>query len=1046
MKTSDFMNSNNISRNRRSARNIAAFLLAAALPLGALAETVDGVVIDQYGNPVPGASLQVSGTDISAQTDLSGRFTLDLNADKKLQVSCLGYLTQDFNVGSLRREKDLDPVKIILTEQNVPIERTIPTAYGETSEYDYLGSASTIYNAEINKTMGATVIPSMIGRMAGLNILQYRGWHLTNTTASFHGDIIGNIADNMGAGIVSDNTEFTMSSRGMAPLIYVDGIQRDFLALDEESIESISIQKDALSTMFSGMQSSRPVLLITTKNPKSRGFQVSFTARWGWSKNVNTPKPLNTADYAYLLNEALMNDGREPLYSREDYLHFLNGTGGVGYNNVDWYNTVLRDHSNEQSYNINVSGGNDFVQYFVNAGYYYDKGMFLDANDDYDTSLKSKRYIVNSKVNINVTRDFSATFSLIGRLQEGSQPGGTGSGYSDMLLNVYRTPNNAYPIFNENGSYGGNISWNNNLYAQATNSGYITDNTRDLLAMANLKYNFDRNVKGLSVYLMGSVDVQGRSATFRTMQNPVFEYRQNENGDYVYYRYGNTSTMSNSYRSVSNYQAYWGKIGADYERQWGQHHFKASLSGETRHVLINYDLPMIPSSVFEGFKYDYGKKYFAQLSMSESYYNRYASNKRWGFFWAGGLGWDLAQEAFMSGTRSWLDQFKLRYVHGETGNGISNTGYYNYYQSFNDDGTGFYPQGTAFGSNYRYTKESAMANAYLTWEKAHKNDFGIDAAFFNERLRLSADYYRDSYYDILQTRGKSIEIIGQDWPTENIGKQLREGGEITLSWQDNIGDFNYFLSGNWNIESSKIKFMDEQNQPYDYMVQTGHQTTAIMGLVADGFFTSQEEIDRAPKMTGYNDQIKPGDIRYKDLNDDGVIDNFDRTVIGGDKPIKYYGFSYGANYKGFEFSMDWQGVYDRDIYVNDWNLLQGFMTQGQSYTQGYEILKGRWTPENAANAILPRLSAGGNVYNQGGMYNSSFWVKNGNFLRLRNLYVAYTLPQTFCRNFLGGLRPKIFVNAQNLATIKGCDWNDPEVSFTSYPLQRTWTVGVNLKF
>lgn len=289
-------------------------------------------------------------------------------------------------------------------------------------------------------------------------------------------------------------------------------------------------------------------------------------------------------------------------------------------------------------------------------------------------------------------------------------------------------------------------------------------------------------------------------------------------------------------------------------------------------------------------------------------------------------------------------------------------------------------------------------------------------------------------------------MLGTEYPLENIGKTRISGGEISLTWQDNIRDFNYFITANWNIEKSKILFMDEQNQPYDYLRHTGNSANAIYGLIAEGFFNSMDEIKNSAIITGYEDDIKPGDIKYRDLNNDGIIDEFDVTLIGGNKPMQYFGLDLGFSWKGFEVSTSWQGVYNREIYVNDDYLTQGFLSYGTSYTQGYELIMGRWTPETSSTAILPRLSTGGNPYNKGGGYNSSFWVKNGNFIRCRNLYLAYTLPQTFCRNYLGGIRPKLFVNVQNLCTIKAYSWDDPEVSFTSYPLQRTWSFGVNIQF
>ena len=1035
------MNINNYIRNHSGRRTL---VMATAALLALSAGAVSGVIVDEYGQPVPSAQVQVKGTDTRVLTDADGKFDVDVTDKTTLLVVAPGYMATEFNVDGLRRQKDKDNVRIVLNEQYVQTLSTVPGVYGPVNGNSYIGSASTVTTDEINRTIGSTIIPGLVGKMAGLNITQYRGARLRQTASNTNSELIGSVPI-MGNGIFSDNSEYNISSRGMAPIVYVDGIERDYYSIDPDAIETVSLQKDALSTMFNGMRSSRPVLLITTKNPKSQGTRVSFTGRFGYAKPISKPKALSTGDYAYLLNEALQNDGRSPRYDKDDYYAILNGSNGFLYPNVDWFDTAMRDHSTSQYYNVNVSGGNSFVQYFVSAGYYYENGLFADNNEGYSTQLTAKRYSIDSKVDLQVTRDFSASISLLARLEEGNQPGGSGSGYSDLLLDIYRTPSNAYPIKNPNGTWGGDASFTNNLYAQASESGYISDATRDLLGMLKLKYDFDRYVKGLSAYAMGSITVQSRSATFRTMRQPVYEYAISVEGDEVYRRYGDISTQSNSYRAVGNFQQLWGKIGVDYERQWGLHHFKASLSGDTRQNINNYDLPSLPSNIMEAVQYDYDNKYFAQASIAESYYNRYAPGRRWGTFYAAGLGWDLAREDFMDFSDSWLDQFKLRVVYGRTGNGVNNSGYYAYYPTYSESGANGYLWGNQ-SSQIGFTKPNTpLANPYISWEKADKWDIGVDASFFKNRLKLQADYYNDKYFDLLQQRGKSIGLIGITYPNENIGKQRRSGVELSLTWQDNIGAFNYFITGNWNLEKSKVLFMDEQNQPYDYLWHTGNAPGAFYGLVADGFFSSMEEIENSAVIAGYED-IQPGDIKYRDLNGDKVIDEFDVTVIGNNKPMQYFGLDLGFEYKGFEFSTNWQGVYNRDIYVSDDNLRQGFQTYGQTYGQGYQLLLGRWTPETADTAILPRLSAGGNKYNMGGDYNSSFWVKNGNFIRCRNLYLGYSLPQTFCRNYLGGVRPKIFVNVQNLCTISGYSWDDPEISFTSYPLQRTWSVGVNIKF
>lgn len=1004
-----------------------------------------GVVVDVTGQPISSAQVAVVGSDIKAFTDAEGKFELDATTDCKLFVTASGYGAIQYGVNHLRREKDKENVVIVLKEDYIPLESTVPGLFAPVPAESYLGSASTVYTDEINRTMGATIIPALVGKMAGLNITQYRGARLRQTSANTTFDLIGSIPI-LGAGMYSDNSEYNITSRGLAPIVYVDGIEREFYSIDPDAVESVSLQKDALSTMFNGMRSSRPVLYITTKNPGKHRAHVSFTARFGFSNPVTKPKPLSTANYVYLLNEALQNDGRNPLYDRDDYYHFLNGGNSALYPNVDWFNTALRDNSFSQYYNVNVSGGTNFAQYFVSAGFFYENGMFKDLNDGYSTKLTAKRYSIDSKVNLNITRDFKASISLLARLEDGNQPGGNGNGYSDILLDIYRTPFNAYPIHNPNGTWGGNVSFNNNLYAQVSESGYIKDASRSLLALLNLNYDLGSYVKGLSVYLMGSVAVQSFSATFRTMRQPVYEYGVSLEGDDVYRRYGEILTQSNSYRSVASYQQLWGKFGVDYERQWGLHHFKASVSADTRQNINNYDLPSLPSNILQTVSYDYDSRYFVQAAVTESYYNRYAPGHRWGAFYAFGLGWDLANEKFMESSRGWLDQLKPRVVYGHTGNGVDNSGYYTYFPAYTESGFGGYQWGSN-NINIGYTRPvTPLANPEATWEKADKWDVGLDASFFNRRLLLQGDYYNDKYSDLFMMRGKSIGMLGTEYPLENIGKTRISGGEITLTWQDNVRDFNYFITANWNIEKSKILFMDEQNQPYDYLRHTGNSANAMYGLIADGFFKSMDEIKNSAVITGYEDDIKPGDIKYRDLNNDGIIDEYDVTMIGGNKPMQYFGLDLGFSWKGFEVSTSWQGVYNREIYVSDDYLTQGFLSYGTSYTQAYEPILGRWTPETADTAILPRLSTGGNVYNKGGGYNSSFWVKNGNFIRCRNLYVAYTLPQTFCRNYLGGIRPKLFVNVQNLCTIKAYSWDDPEVSFTSYPLQRTWSFGVNIQF
>lgn len=929
---------------------------------------------------------------------------------------------------------------VALKAQDAPIDSVDHT------KSNTLGASSTVYTNDLIKYQSATILTGLQGRLKGLNVSPFRGMQLLRTDANTKSDIVGAIP-NVGGGIYGDNSEFLISARGQSPVAIVDGVERDLYSIDPEAIESVTIQKDALSNMFLGMRSSRGALIITTKNPDAKGgFHLSLTGKFGISNALKSgPNPLSAYQYAYLLNEALLNDGKSPLYTYDDFEAYRNGTSPYLHPDVNWKDAIMNNSTTSQAYNLNVTGGGRVAQYFVSLGYYSENGLFKtsDANS-YNTNFKYNRYLITSKVNINVTDEFKVSMSLMGRIEEGNQPGGiSGTGYSDLLSNVWQTPNNAYPVLNPNGTYGGNASYTQNLYAQTTGSGYISSNTRDVVGTINLKYDFDKLVRGLSVGATGNISSQVRNAIVRTKQAQVFQYSITQQGNEAYDKYGDVSSQTNSYRSVSTYQYMYGKMYVDWERQFGMHGVKASLWGDTRTILNNYDLPMIPSNIGQKVEYNYDNKYFAQAAVTESYYNRYDNGRRWGTFWAVGLGWDISKEKFMEASK--IDQLKLRATYGHTGNGIDNAGYFSYLKRYNEDGGFWYSNGTSMSNGGSVSEISPLANTLLTWEKGRKVNVGLDLTLLKNRLTLSADYYNDYYYDILQSRGKSIELLGIAYPAENIGKTRYYGLETQLSWQDHIGKVNYYVSANWSMEQNKRLFMDEQYVPYDYLKMTGQPTGTIYGLVATGFLTAKDIADGYPVMNGFNN-IQAGDVKYKDMNGDGEINEFDRTVIGGDKPTCYFGIDLGFEWKGLEVTALIQGAYNRDLYNSDRTLLEGFQVIGQSYGQAYTNLLNRWTPETAETATYPRLTAGGNMYNYGNNWNSSLFVQNGNYIRLKNATVSYKLPENFCRNYLGGLRVKIFVQGQNLLTWSRTRLQDPEVTFTSYPLQRTITTGINLNF
>lgn len=1024
------------------------WLLSGIRPVNTMAQTVEPEakmihqVLDTYGSPVNGVKITIKGSGHITTTGIDGQFELPFTVGDVLTYTHPKFTYHEARVSKLDIDKG---VRVHLQEELVTIPDYIPGPYGDDiASSSYLGSASTAYTSQLVKSMGSSILPAITGRITGLNISQYRGARVSQTAENSDQAIMARVPL-FGRRDDSDNSQFFISSRGQTPVVIVDGIQREFYSIDPDAIESISLQKDALSSMFLGMQSSRGALIITTKLPTESALHVSFTSRVGVNSPVKMPKPLDAHKYAWLLNEALSNDGKQPFYSYDDFSNFRDNSSPYLHPNVNWYNELLDDSYISQYYNLNVSGGNRVAQYHVSLGYTGEGGLFKTSPENsYNTNLDYQRYLITSKINVNVTDNFKAAISLIGRIGEGNQPGGNGNGYTGLLGTTFTTPNSAYPVKNPNGSWGGNVSFNNNLMSQTLNSGYIKDNTRDILGTMNLHYDFSKLVSGLSANVLGSITTQSRSAIFRTKRDAVYAYTINEVGNPVYAMYSTPSSQINSFRTTGNFQNLYGQLSVNYDRQFSVHGISGSLKGDTRTLLNNYDLPEIPSNIIANAAYNYDKKYFAQVALAESFYNRYAPGKRWGTFYSLGLGWDISKESFME-SADWINQLKIRGVHGLTGNGITNSSYYTWRQTYSHHGAAWYPQGTSQSSGNFTTENHPLANTNISWEKARKTNLGVDISLLNDKIQFTSDFYLDRYFDLLQVRGKNIELMGASYPAENIGKNRQHGLEFMLAYQNNINKFNYYISGNWNIEYSKLLFMDEQDHPHDYLYRTGRPLGVSFGLIADGFLTAEDIANGYPVIQGFSN-IQPGDVKYIDKNKDGVINEYDVSVIGNDKPFSFFGIDLGFTFSGFEFSMLWQGVYNRDLYLGDRHFTEGFLQVGQHYGQAYEHVQNRWTPETAETATLPRLSAGGNNYNYGNSWGTSLWMKSGNFIRLKNLHIGYNLPETVSRNYLANLRVKFFAGAQNLFTLSAIDLVDPEVGFTNYPLQKNINFGVNVKF
>ncbi|MDP4210269.1 MAG: SusC/RagA family TonB-linked outer membrane protein [Bacteroidota bacterium] len=991
-----------------------------------------GTVLDEFGRPLEGVHVATKDGKVLGTSNVYGLFNLsEAVPGQKVTLDRNGYDSKTVIV------KNNNSLTVRLQDSYLKSPDKIGVLYDEKDLKEVVGSVSSVYTRQLSTTPTPLYLNALTGRIAGFYTQEVSGFRVAKTDAITHLDLAGWLPSSATkyTSSNSDNSEIAFALRGQSPVTIVDGVQRDIYSLDPESIESVTVLKDALSSLLLGQKSSRGVLQVTTKKGVAGAPKLSFTFETGVQNRLKTPKPLSSYQYAYLYNEALQNDGKLKAFSSDDFNTFRNGSSPYMYPDVNWYNTITRDNAPITKYNLNVSGGLKNARYSISLSYLDQLGMFKTSPTvSYNTNLKLDRYLINSSVDIDVTNELTIGLQVFGRIQEGCQPG---AGTSTVLSSLYSTPNYAYPVFNPNGSYGGSSTYNTNLYQQTAGSGYLLDNTRDLMANLDLKYKFDHWLPGLYAKFKVNASTTSSSLITRKSQQPVYDLSLNASGDTAYTRYGAIADQSNTFGMTSTVQTFYSQASLGYDSKIGDHQFGGMIFADQQRATYQFDLPETYYNLAATGNYNYKQKYFVEAALNYAGFDRFQPGHQFGLFYAGGLGWNIAEESFLKDNVSWIDLLKVRGTYGLTGNSNEGAlGYFTWRHAFGQDGTNGYAGGSSYSMVWG-VHELNLANVNATWEKAHKLDVGADMAFLKSRLKVVFDYYYDVYYDLLQQRGSNTQLMGYSYPNENLGKNLYTGQELQVTYQDHVGNLNFFVTANASRMKTEVLYMDELQQKYDWNKHTGKPVGQTFGYLANGLIQTQDEASKAPLLAGT--KVYPGDIKLVDLNGDGVIDQFDQTVIGNTKPIIYYGATLGFSFKGFDFSVLLQGVKNRTYQQTDYSFGAG------GKDQGYDFMLGRWTPETAATATYPRLTVGFNANNTPYLNNSSFWTRSGEYFRVKNIDIGYTF-QLKANNRLKVSGIRIFANAQNLFTVTPYDRLDPEINgTTSYPIQRIINAGINIK-
>ena len=1036
------MNNNRITAEGRrsfSLRLLLPLLLLALAAFPAAAQIVKGVVTDPSGEPLIGATVLEKGSTNGTATDIDGMFQLNLKDARKgiLVVSYVGFASQEIPVAG---KTDF---KIVLQEESEVLNDLVVVGYGQQKKESVVGAISQVNSGDLLETPSANLSQAIAGKIPGV---------ITSQTSGAPG------ADDA-AIYIRGRATFSGDAQ---PLILVDGIERSFSQIAPDDIETISVLKDASATAVYGVRGANGVMLITTKRGKDQKPVVSLTASWQWQTPTRKDTYLDSYQSVSLLEEALANDGLPSQYSSSDIEMYgrsvagqLSGIDALLYPNVDWYDEILRSSAPSQRYNASVRGGTKRMRYYASLEYYDQESLFKNlSNDPYgnSSSLNYKRYGFRANADFFLTKDLQLSVNFGTRFEERRGPNSDErDNFSNIFYQLNHTPGWLFPIAYQVSDgdmtktlYGGSSQYQSNVYATLAEGGYYkgTNTVNETNFIAD--YKMDWLTPGLSARAMMSFDYESYHRTLYSKGFATYELNDRANYESIdaYNRFNKDTQLTNSRDSFSLYKLYM-EAQVNYSRVFDDvHDVTAMVLYMQNDLRRNSELARRYQGVVGRVTYAFDSRYLFEFNAGYNGSENFAKGRRFGFFPAFSAGWRISQESFMERTSDWLSNLKLRASYGQVGNDNANNQRFLYEQKWSQIGNDYY-----FGnSGVTGIFEQQYPNYLVTWERAHKYTVGLEFGFFNNALSGNIDFFWEKRNNILAEYQTRPLWFGSTSALGNLGKTENKGFEIELHYSNMIGnDFKYNIGATYSHAKNKITEMNEPAGKTDYRKRTGHVINQYFGLVADGFVT-KADIDGGNLPVSTFGDVKPGDLKYRDMNKDGFIDERDDTFIGySDIPENTYAINLGAEWKGIGFSMMFQGV-DHVSRYYDAEAMFAFVAGGKVKVHHLD----RWNPsrseaENLANAKYPLLH-----YDSYGNHNqraNSFFLKNGSFFRLKNIELSYSLPEKWIKH-VGMSQCRVFFNANNLVTwdhLNGL--TDPESNGSNrYPICKTMNVGLNIQF
>jgi len=1008
-----------------------------------------GKVSSTSGEILTGVSVVVEGTTNGTMTDIDGNYELTVKAGDKIVFSLISFKKV---IKTIQSQRTLD---VKMDEDQTNLEEVVVVAYGKAKRLTMTGAVSAISAREIRTIPTSSVQNALYGKLPGF-FAQQRSGQPGRDASDFYI-----------RGVSSLNKD------GNRPLIIVDDVQYSYDQLQQinvNEIESISLLKDASTTAIYGIKGANGVLVVRTRRGMEGRPTINVRMETGLTMPVRTPKFLNSYQASQLVNEAYINDGliNQKPFTDEDIRKFQTGEDPYGHPDVNWYEEIYKSTASQSNVNIDVSGGTKKLRYFVTGGMFSQNGLvrnFDDPFNEVNTNYFYRRFNYRTNLDFDVTSTTNLRLDMTSRFMNINEPssyGTTGEIYNFAKMRPYSAP-----FLNPDGTYAyhyGTTDMNPTLNARLANEGYKRIRRYDSNILFGATQKLDFITKGLSAsarIAYSSIDENHRKISRDKGWYPTYHFTPSSSGS-------SEGSYSLNPKSQYSYEPY--QLLGDAEKSIkdlniqgflnyetiikDDHNLKAMFVYNRQSRTVDKDgltNAAVPEN-FEGFtgtvNYNYKNKYLVDFNVAYNGTDRFGKDNRYGWFPAVGVGYNIAEEPLFQEKFPNVQLLKLRASFGMVGSDVTPGDRYLYRQVYKE-GDGYY-FGEKGDNKWTSYKEGNLANPNVTWEKARKFDVGIDGNLFN-KLSFTVDYFYDYRYDQLVQRESIPLVIGGELPRENLGKTENWGFDGQIAYNDRFGDFGVMTNFVFSYAKNKVIFQAEAQQRYEWLAKTGKPINQPFGYIWEGFYSKEDVASIAAgnptKIPVPNVPVAAGDLKYKDLNGDGVIDDFDKGPIGKPNlPTTTLGWTIGGSYKGFMLSVLFQGSFDYSFSIKGTGI-ESFKSQFQP------VHLRRWTQERADNGEVidfPRLTTNPTTVSSSENYMSNFWLVDAMYIRLKTIDLSYQIPTKILPKGVDNAR--LYMNAYNLFTWTNFNkyQQDPEIESNSagdsYMNQRVINFGVQVTF